>query len=229
MHAVERRNEPVLNVFFSQSGRLAAVLAIVVFAVAAPDRGAVLVGRVPCLPAIPSAAVAALDLGTENAGAAVCTAYGFPALDFLLNGLPLVWVNDRLVAVLDIVLRHFALIDLPLLSQKVCRKALLKQCRSAILLVLQDAVYRRCAPLRFSGGARDAINGQFPRDRTDRLPSHKVAVDPANDRCLLLVDYRRVILLRPVIISEKLLIGQGDLAVGESLALAPCHILRNGP
>ena len=49
----------------SQSGRLAAVFAIVVFAVAAPDGGPVLVGRVPCIPAIPSATVAALDLALK--------------------------------------------------------------------------------------------------------------------------------------------------------------------
>ena len=205
------------------------MLAIVIFAVAAPDRGPVLVGRVPCLPAVPSAAVAALDLGAENAGAAVRPAYGFPALDFLLNGLPLVRVDDRLVAVLDIVLRHFALIDFSLLGQKICRKTLLKQCRPAILLVLQDAVHRGCAPLRFPGRARDAISGQFPCNRTDGLSGHEVTVDPANDRCLLRIHHRRVILLWPVIVSEKLFIGQGDLAIGEPLTLAPCDILRNGP
>ncbi len=123
------------------------VLAIVVFAVAAPDGGAVLVSRVPCLPAVPSAAVVALDLGTENAGAAVRPAYGFPALDLLLNRFPFIRVNDRLMAVLDILLRHFALIDLSLLGQIICRETLLANHANldtnAPHLASQGALWRR--------------------------------------------------------------------------------------
>ena len=80
----------------------------------------------PCFDSIPSAAITTFKLRAKNALTAVCSAYGFPALDLLLNGLPFIRVNDRLVAVFDIVLRHFAFIDLPLLGQKVCRKTLLR-------------------------------------------------------------------------------------------------------
>lgn len=80
-----------------------------------------------CFASIPSAAITTFKLRAKNALTAVCSAYGFPTLDLLLNGLPFIRVNDRLVAVLDIVLRHFALVDLPFLGQKICRKALLRR------------------------------------------------------------------------------------------------------
>ena len=64
----------------------------------------------PCFDSIPSAAITTFKLRAKNALTAVCSAYGFPALDLLLNGLPFIRVNDRLVAVFDIVLRHFAFI-----------------------------------------------------------------------------------------------------------------------
>ncbi len=94
---------------------LAPILALIKFAVALPDARPVPVGRMPCLDSEPAATVAALELCTEDALAAVCPAYGFPAFDLVLHCVPLQRINDRLVAVFDIVLRYFALVDFPLL------------------------------------------------------------------------------------------------------------------
>lgn len=179
----------------------------------------------PSLTAIPSATVAALDLCPEYALAAVGSADAFPALDLLLNGVPFRRVDDRLMAVLDIVLRYFALVDLPLLRQKVRGKTLLKERRSPVLFVLQDAVHGRGAPLRLPGRARYPVNGQLSRNRPDGLACHEVPVDPADDGGLIRIDHRRVVLFLSAIVAEELFVGQADLAVRKPLPLSPCHIL----
>ena len=54
-----------------------------------------------------------------------------------LNFVELFRRNDRLMAVFHIILRHLALIDLPLFCEEIDREAFLKECSALVFLVLK--------------------------------------------------------------------------------------------
>jgi len=93
--------------------------------VALPDGAAVLAVGVPYLGAVKAAAVAADDAGAKNAVAAVAMAQPLPAHELGLHLVKLLWVDDGLVALLNVILRDLALVDLHLFLQEIYREPLL--------------------------------------------------------------------------------------------------------
>ena len=66
-------------------------------------------------------------------------------------------VDDGLVALLDVILRDFALVDLHLFLQEIYREPLLQERRPFVLLVRQDGGHRGRSPFCFASGRRDAL------------------------------------------------------------------------
>jgi len=111
-------------------------VAVVELAVAPPDHPAVLAVGVPYFGAVEVSAVSANNAGREDALTAVPPAQGLAALELSLDRLELLRSNDRRMAVLYIVLRNFALVDLLLLGQEVNR-ILLLPCNDALDTIIR--------------------------------------------------------------------------------------------
>lgn len=94
--------------------------------VALPDCAAIFAVGMPDLGTIVTAAIPTDDAGGENAAAAVVEAQPFPPSKLSLHQIKLLQVDDRLMALFDVVLGNLALIDLPLFVQKIHGKALLR-------------------------------------------------------------------------------------------------------
>lgn len=105
--------------------RSAALALALEFVIALPDHPAVLVCAVPDLGAEVVATIAADQSGGKDALSAVTPAQRFPPGKFLLHPVEQQRVDDCLMAVLYIVLRDLALVDLHLLLQEIHGEALL--------------------------------------------------------------------------------------------------------
>lgn len=117
-----------------------------VFAVGMPDLGTIIAAAIPTD-----------DAGGENAAATVVEAQFFPPGKLSLHQIKLLRVDDRLMALFDVVLGNLALIDLPLFVQKIHGKALLKKCRALVLFICENGGYCGGTPGSFARGRRDAI------------------------------------------------------------------------
>lgn len=95
------------------------------FAIALPDHPAVFAGRVPHLGAEEIAAVGTDKPRREDTVPAVFVAQCLAAGHLQLNDLPLVRRDDRLMALLDILLRGLALIRFLAFRQEISRNFLL--------------------------------------------------------------------------------------------------------
>ena len=91
-------------------GRAAAVFTLV-FAITLPNGSPIFVGRVPYLGPEKLATVGAYEPGGKDAVAAVFPSQAFTPSHFQLNDLPLFRRDDCFMALLNIVLRCFSLID----------------------------------------------------------------------------------------------------------------------
>ena len=89
------------------------------FSVALPDDPAVLAAGVPYLGTKKGAAVSTNDTGSKDAFSAVLPAKRLSAFEFSLHLVKFLRRNDELIAVLHIILRHLALVDLSLFREEV--------------------------------------------------------------------------------------------------------------
>ena len=121
------RQEQFFQPFLGQMGRSAFVFPLK-FVVTLPDDPAVTVGGVPGLGTENPAAVATEDLPGEGAGLTVPSAAVFTPLQLRLYLLPFPRFDDGRMAVLHIILRNLAFVDLGFLGEKIYRKGFLKQC-----------------------------------------------------------------------------------------------------
>lgn len=150
---------------------------ILEFAVALPDHSAVLVIGVPHLGAVHAAAVAAEDLPGEGTAAVVASALPLPPGDLRLHRFPFLGTDDCRVAVLHIVLGHLAFVDLHGLGEKIHGVPFLKQGRTLVLFVPQNALNRGALPVLLAAGGGDLLLGQVSGNGGGILPGHEHPVD----------------------------------------------------
>lgn len=105
--------------------RSAAFALALEFVVALPDHPAILVCAVPDLGAKVATTIAADQSGGKDAPAAITPAQRFPPGKFLLHPIKQERMDDRLMAVLHIILRDLTPVDLHLLLQGIHGEALL--------------------------------------------------------------------------------------------------------
>ena len=222
---VERRQEPGLDVLLQQM-RSATLFLVAELSVALPDNAAVLAVGVPDLGAVESAAVAADQPGGEHPAAAVVEAHALSPSELGLDNIKLVRLDNGLVAPLDPILLDLALVDLPLFIEEINRIALLKECRSLIFFIREDALHHAGPPLAFPGGGGDAVSGEGLGNGVAGLTRHKKGVDAADDLGFALHHLREPV--RPLPVAEELFVRKVDLTVREPLALAPGDVLRKG-
>lgn len=164
--------------------------------------------------------------GRKNALSAVLTAYPLTPRKLRLNFIELFRRNDRLMAVFHIILRHLALIDLPLFCEEIDREAFLKECSALVFLVLKDAFHCTGLPALFSRWSRNPICCQFLCNGPRRQPLHESSINPADNDCLLRNDFWKTVCAFAV--TEELLVWEVDLSIRKPLPLSPGHVLRNG-
>ena len=222
---VECRQKPGLDVLLQQMWGVAFFL-IAELAVALPDNPAVLAVGVPDLGAVVAAAVAADQPGGEHPAAAVVEAHALAPGKLGLHHIELMGLDNGLVAFLDVILLNLSLVDLPLFTEEINRVAFLKECRSLIFFIRENALYYAGSPLAFPGGRWDAVSGEGFGNGVAGLALHKKGIDAADDLGFVLHHLRKPV--RPLSIAEELFIGEVDLAVREPLALAPGDVLRKG-
>ena len=107
--------------------------------VALPDGAAVFVIGVPHLAAVYAPAAAAENSPGEAMLAVVLAAQFSSPLQFQLHFLINLIAHDGRMAVLNVVLRHLALVDLHLLGQEIRAEGLLQQCVALVLFIGKDA------------------------------------------------------------------------------------------
>src|SRR5699024_2194885 len=103
--------------------------------IALPDNPAVFAVGMPDLRTVPLAALSAAYLTGEKMDAAVSPTAAFSTLQFLLNQLKHLRLNDGFMVALHIVLRDLALVDLFLFGEEIHRVALLQERITFVLLV----------------------------------------------------------------------------------------------
>lgn len=130
------------------------------------------------------------------------------------------------MAVLNEILRHFALVDLPFLCEEVDREALLKQSATLVFFVCEDALNGRALPFLPTTRSGDAFLGEQFGNVSACSAAHEKAINAA-DQFRFLGDHFRDVVFA-FLISDKGFIRQADLAIGEAFSLAPCDVFRNG-
>ena len=95
----------------------------------------------PHLFAVEPTAITADNFGGKYAESAVRASKLFAPCDFNLNHIELGGGDNGRVAVLHVVLRNLALVDLHCFREKVCSKGLLKQGITLVLFVCEDAQF----------------------------------------------------------------------------------------
>ena len=130
------------------------------------------------------------------------------------------------MAVFHIILRHLALIDLPLFREEIDREAFLKECSALVFLVLKDAFHCTGLPALFSRWSRNLICCQLLCDGSRRQPFHETSIDSADNDRLFLHDFGKTV--RSLAVTEELLVWEVDLSIRNPLPLSPGHVLRNG-
>ena len=191
------------------------------------DLAAVLVRGVPHLSAVERAAVAADELAVESL-VGVCATECFPAGELVLDGVPVLRGDDRLVAALDQVLRHFARVRFELLFQEVGGIGLLEKGVPAVLLVGEDAPDCRRAPRPLSCGRRNVMCHQIIADALGRPTLQEQLVDDPDDLRLFGNDLQRLVAVA-LFITEEVGVSEAEPPVGEPFALTPCDVLADGP
>ena len=96
--------------------------------VALPDRPAVFVVGMPDLRAVPASALSTFYLAGENMNPTVAVSAGASALQFILNLIEDLRIDDGFVILFDIVLRDLTFIDFCLFGQEVDDEGLLQEC-----------------------------------------------------------------------------------------------------
>jgi hypothetical protein len=130
------------------------------------------------------------------------------------------------MAVFHIILRHLALIGLPLFCEEIDREAFLKECSALVFLVLKDAFHCTGLPALFSRWSRNPICCQLLCNGSRRQPLHESSINPADNDCLLRNDFWKTVCAFAV--TEELLVWEVDLSIRKPLPLPPGHVLRNG-
>ena len=215
------RQEQFFQPFLGQVGRFAFVFPLK-FVVTLPDDPAVTVGGVPGLGTENPAAVGTVDLPGEGAGLTVPIAAVFTPLQLRLHLFPFPRLNDGRVAILHIVLRRFALVDLGFLGEEIHRKGFLKQCGAFVFLVPQGALHGGSLPNGPLAGSGNPLLRQHGGNGVGGFPLKKFAVDTPDDLRLLRNDFRQTI--RTFAIAQKLAVRDADFPVGEALSLPPGNI-----
>ena len=215
------RQEQFFQSLLGKMGRFAFVFPLK-FVVTLPDDPAVTVGGVPGLGAENPAAVGTKDLPGERAGLAVPGAAVFAPFQLRLHLFPLPRLDNGGVAILHIVLRHFALVDLGFLGEEIHRKGFLKQCGAFAFLVLQDALHGSSLPDGLFSGGRDALLRQRGGDGICGFPLKELAVDAFDDLRFFRDDLRQSV--GTFAIPQKLTVRDADFPVGEALSLPPGNV-----
>ena len=130
------------------------------------------------------------------------------------------------MAVFHIILRHLALIGLPLFCEEIDREAFLKECSALVFLVLKDAFHCTGLPALFSRWSRNPICCQLLCNGSRRQPLHESSINLADNDCLLRNDFWKTVCAFAV--TEELLVWEVDLSIRKPLPLPPGHVLRNG-
>lgn len=119
------RQEQFFQPLLGQMGRFAFVFPLK-FVVTLPDDPAVTVGGVPGLGTENPAAVGTEDLPGEGAGLTMPIAAAFTSLQLCLDLFPFSRLDDGRMAVLHIILRNLAFVDLGFLGEKIYREGFLQ-------------------------------------------------------------------------------------------------------
>lgn len=192
------------------------------FVVTLPDDPAVTVGGVPGLGTENPAAVGTENLPGEGAGLTVPIAAAFTSLQLCLNLFPFPRLDDGRMAVLHIILRNLAFVDLGFLGEEIHRKGFLKQCGAFVFLVSQDALHGSSLPDGPLAGSGDSLLRQHGGNGVGGFALKKFTVDTPDDLRLLRNDLRQTI--HAFAIAQKLAVRDADLPVGEALSLPPGNI-----
>ena len=100
-----------------------------------PDRPAVFVVGMPDLRAVPASALSAFYLTGENMNATVAVSAGAAALQFILDLIEDLRIDDCFVVLFNIVLRDLTFIDFCFLSQEVNGEGLLQECVTLVFFI----------------------------------------------------------------------------------------------
>ena len=106
------------------------------FIIALPNHAPVLAVGMPDLRTIKSAAVTTDDLGRKYAIGTVTALQFFTPSDLILYHVKFFRIDNRSMAVFNIILRRFSFIVLPLLCQEIHGDLLLQQRRAFVFLIL---------------------------------------------------------------------------------------------
>ena len=199
--------------------RRSTMMPVLKLCIALPDHPAVFAVGVPHLAAVHLAAAAAENPSRKAARAIVLAARLPPALDlFLHHAEHLIGHNSRM-AVLDVILRYLALVDLHFLGEEVRTEGLLQERVALVFLIGEDAQYSSRLPRFLASGRWDALRLKARLDSVGRLSLQEQPINPAHDLRFLGHDLWLAILT--LAIPEEVLVRHGHLAVRKPLALAP--------
>ena len=99
--------------------RCAAPVLVIEFRIALPDFTAIFICGMPHLCAVDFATITAYDFARKRAVIVCSSAVGFSACQLTLNTLPFLGVDDCGMAVFNIVLGYFTLVDFLLFLKKI--------------------------------------------------------------------------------------------------------------
>ena len=157
---------------------------VVELGVALPDGRSVLISGMPDFPTVETAAIATDNFGREDGIGFVLAACLSPSLNLQLNQIEFHWINDRVMALLDVVFGDLAaVVHYHFLRQEIRYVGLLQDRSALVLLIGQNALNGRKGPGIPTPGRWDAFLCEKRCDEGRRLAFKKEPVDAPDDLC----------------------------------------------
>ena len=132
-------------------------------------------------------------------------------------------VDDRLVAVLDVILRNLTLVDLHPFLQKIDCEGLLEKGGAFVLLILQDAHYRRRLPFLLAARSGNTGFRQRLGDVGSGFSQKELAVYVPYNLCFIFDNLRQAVFT--LFVAKELLVANADFSIRKALALTPGHVV----
>ena len=195
------------------------------FVISLPYYTSVLAIGVPHLGTKLFSAITADNLACEGAMASSALVCLFAPMELALYHIPFCGGNNGGVAVFNVVLRHFALVDLHCFCEVVGGKTLLKPSIAFVFFVRKDALYGADLPRFLSARCGDALFGEVPCYATRGFAFNEHSVYEPYDFGFLGYDFGQTVCALAV--AEELLIWKADFAFCKLFALTPSDVLGN--
>ena len=155
----------------------------------------------------------------------VAVSAGASALQFIMNLIEDLRIDDGFVVLFDIVLRDLIFIDFCLFGQEVDDEGLLQECVTLVFFIGEDSLYRSGMPFLLAAWRWNILFRELSGNSVRHCAFHKHPVDPLYKFSLFFIDYQFTV--GSSVVAKEPFEWNDNLAVSKTFSLTPGAVLGN--